>query len=442
MTLYTFYAAAAAESTGGVTAGELTWRLVSLVVLLIIAAFLAAAEISLVSVNRFRVRSLREEGNRRAEKLDKLLDHPNRFLSTILMLTLLVQVGASAIATGLALAFDLPVAAAVATGVMTFLIFIFSEMAPKTYATNHTERVAMAVAPIVNLLSMVFYPLVRVLILISNGVIRLFGGKTIKEGPFVTEGDIKALVSAAEEQDVIEEEEKKLIHSIFEFGDTLVREVMIPRTDMIMLDEESNLEESLEIILSYGFSRIPVYRKDFDHIVGVLYAKDLLPYLKRGESDARPREFLREAYFVPETKRVSELLTELRALTIHMAIVLDEYGGTSGLVTIEDLLEEIVGEIFDEYDSAMELYESLGNGRYTFDARISIDDLNELLCTDLPAHEWDTLGGLIYNLMGKIPKQGEAVEFEGMRLTAQKVVGRRIYKVLLEVLDQERCDSD
>jgi CBS domain containing-hemolysin-like protein len=416
--------------------------MVSLVVLLIIAAFLAAAEISLVSVNRFRVRSLREEGNRRAEKLDKLLDHPNRFLSTILMLTLLVQVGASAIATGLALAFDLPVAAAVATGVMTFLIFIFSEMAPKTYATNHPERVAMAVAPIVNLLSMVFYPLVRVLILISNGVIRLFGGKTIKEGPFVTEGDIKALVSAAEEQDVIEEEEKKLIHSIFEFGDTLVREVMIPRTDMIMLDEESNLEESLEIILSYGFSRIPVYRKDFDHIVGVLYAKDLLPYLKRGESDARPREFLREAYFVPETKRVSELLTELRALTIHMAIVLDEYGGTSGLVTIEDLLEEIVGEIFDEYDSAMELYESLGNGRYTFDARISIDDLNELLCTDLPAHEWDTLGGLIYNLMGKIPKQGEAVEFEGMRLTAQKVVGRRIYKVLLEVLDQERCDSD
>ncbi len=434
--------AAAVAAGAGVGGGELAWRLTALAGLLIIAALLAAAEIALVSVNRFRIRAMSEEGSRGAKRLEKLLEQPSRFLSTILMLTLLVQVGASAIATGLALKFELPVAAAVATGAMTFLIFIFSEMAPKTYATNHTERVAMAVAPAVNLLSTIFYPLVRVLILISNGVIRLFGGKTIKEGPFVTEGDIKALVTAAEEQDVIEEEEKKLINSIFEFGDTLVREVMIPRTDMVMMEEGAGMEESLELILGSGFSRIPVYRGDFDHIVGVLYAKDILPYLKRGESDARPRELLREAYFVPETKRVSELLTELRTLTIHMAIVLDEYGGTSGLVTIEDLLEEIVGEIFDEYDSALELYESLGRGRYTFDARISVDDLNELLGTELPAHEWDTLGGLMYNLMGKIPKQGEAAEFEGLRLTAQKVVGRRIDKVLLEVIDREGCDGE
>ncbi|NPV59000.1 MAG: HlyC/CorC family transporter [Actinobacteria bacterium] len=420
-----------------VSGGEIAWRLAVLFGLLSASAFLAASEISLVSVNRFRIRSLSEEGNRRARVLDALLEQPNRFLSTILMLTLLVQVGASAIATGLALAFKLPLAAAIATGVMTFIIFIFSEMAPKTYATNHPERVALAVAPVVKALSGVFFPVVRFLILISNGVIRMFGGKTIKEGPFVTEGDIKALVSAAEEQDVIEEEEKKLIHSIFDFGDTLVREVMIPRTDMVMLEEDAGLEEALEVIMRTGYSRIPMYHRDFDHITGVLYAKDLLPYLKRGESDVKPRDLLREAYFVPETKRVSELLTELRTLTIHMAIVLDEYGGTSGLVTIEDLLEEIVGEIFDEYDSAMELYENLGDGRYTFDARISIDDINELLGTRLPAHEWDTLGGLMYNLMGKIPKQGESVTFEGMRLTAQKVVGRRIHKVLLEVLDGE-----
>jgi putative hemolysin len=442
MESFVLYAIESSRAAVDVNGGEIAWRLIALVIMLIIAAFLAAAEISLVSVNRFRVRSLREDGNRRAVTLDKLLEQPNRFLSTILMLTLLVQVGASAIATGLAVSFGLPLAAAIATGVMTFLIFIFSEMAPKTYATNHTERVAMAVAPVVNLLAKIFYPIVRVLILISNGVIRIFGGKTIKEGPFVTEGDIKALVSAAEEQDVIEEEEKKLIHSIFEFGDTLVREAMIPRTDMIMLDDEAGLEEALEVIMNSGFSRIPVYHKDFDHIVGVLYAKDLLPYLKRGESDVRPVEFLREAYFVPETKRVSELLTELRTLTIHMAIVLDEYGGTSGIVTIEDLLEEIVGEIFDEYDSALELYESLGDGRYTFDARISIDDLNDLLGTLLPANEWDTLGGLMYNLMGKIPKQGETVDFEGMRLTAQKVVGRRILKVLLEVTDQEELEAE
>jgi CBS domain containing-hemolysin-like protein len=418
-------------------ASGIAWRAAALVALLAAAAFLAAAEISLVRANRFRIRSLVEEGNERAGKLDKLLESPNRFLSTILMLTLLVQVGASALATSLAYSLGLPLAAAVATGAMTFLIFIFSEMAPKTYATNHPEKVAMTVAPVVSFLSGIFYPLVRFLIFLSNGVIRFFGGKTSKEGPFVTEGDIKALVTAAEEQAVIEEEEKKLIHSIFDFGDTLVREVMVPRTDMVMLDESATLEEALDVILRTGFSRIPVYRGDFDHIVGILYAKDLLPYLKRGETDVRPRDCLREAYFVPETKRVIELLNEMRTRMIHIAIVLDEYGGTAGLATMEDLLEEIVGEIFDEYDSEIVLFENLGDGKYIFDARISIDDLNELLHTKLPAHEWDTLGGLMYNLMGKIPKQGESVEHGGLRLTAQKVVGRRIHKVLLEVLGEE-----
>jgi len=420
-----------------VETGELAWRLVSLALLLAVAAFLAAAEISLMGVSRIRIRSLLEQGDRRAAILDSLLKQPNRFLSTILMLTLLVQVGASAIATGLALQLGLPLATAVATGVMTFLIFILSEMAPKTYAASDPEKVALRLAPAGKWISAVFYPLVRVLLFVSNGVIRAFGGQTLKGGPFVTEGDIKTLVTVAEEQDVIEEEEKKLIHSIFEFGDTVVREVMVPRTDMVMLEENASMEEALETILKTGFSRIPVYRKDFDHIVGVLYAKDLLPYLKRGQSDARVGDLVREAYFVPESKRVLELLTELRTMTIHMAIVLDEYGGTSGLVTIEDLLEEIVGEIFDEYDSATQMFESLGDGRYAIDARISIDDLNELLGTTLPAHEWDTLGGLMYNLMGKIPKQGEAVTFEGMRLTAQKVIGRRIHKVLLEMLEPQ-----
>ena len=429
-------------AASGVSAGDLGWRLASLLVLLVVAAFLSAAEISLVSVSRFRVRTLREEGNRKARGLEKLLSQPHRFLSTILLLTLLVQVGASAIAAGLALEIGLPIATAVATGVMTFVIFIFSEMAPKTYATNHPEKVSLAVSPIIRVLSIIFYPIVHVLIFFSNGIIRLLGGKIEREGPFVTEKDIKALVTAAQEQDMIEEEEEKLIHSIFEFGDTLVREVMIPRTDMVMLEEEASMEDALEVIMQSGYSRIPIYRNDFDHIVGVLYAKDLLPYLKRGESDARLKDILREAYFVPETKRVSELLNELRTLTVHMAIVLDEYGGTSGLVTIEDVLEEIVGEIFDEYDRAIELYERLEDGKYSIDARISIDDLNELLGTSLPAHEWDTLGGLMYNLMGKIPKQGECVDFEGLRLTAQKVVGRRIQKVLLEVLTAEENEGE
>ena len=211
----------------GISAFEIVWRILLLVLFLALSAFFSASEIALVSINRFRIMSLKEEGHRKAGSLEKLLDQPNRFLSTILVFTLMIQVGAAAVATSLALALKLPVATALATGVMTFLIFIFSEMAPKTYASNNPEKEAFFVAPYINLLARIFYPAVRLLIYISNGVIRLFGGKVYKEGPFVTEGDIKALVSAAEEQDVIEEEEKKLIHSIFEFGDTLVREVMI-----------------------------------------------------------------------------------------------------------------------------------------------------------------------------------------------------------------------
>lgn len=411
-------------------------RAVSLGVLLVVCAFLAAAEISLVSVRRFRIRSLKEEGNRVAALLERLIQKPDRYLPAILLLTLLTQIGASSLATSLAIQLGLPKAAALATGVMTFLIFIFSEMAPKNYAAQNPEKVALFVAPVVAFISALLYPLVRLLILISHGAIRLFGGKVSPEGPILTEGELRAILSAAEEEEVIEEEEKKLIHSIFELGDTLVREVMVPRTDMVMLEENSSLEEALEVILRTGYSRIPVYRKDFDHITGILYAKDLLPHLKRGETDIQLSRCLREAYFVPETKKVIELLSEMRLRRIHMAVVLDEYGGTAGLVTIEDLLEEIVGEIFDEYDIEQELYEKLGDNRYLFDARISIDDLNELLGLDLPAEEWDSLGGLMYNLMGKIPKQGETVVYSNLRLTAHRVLGKRIYKVLLEILDQ------
>ncbi len=417
--------------------GAIALRAVFLGILLLASAILAAAEISLVSVRRFRVRSLRDEGVRTAALLERLIQKPERYLPAILLLTLLTQIGASSLATTLAIQLGLPKAAALATGVMTFLIFIFSEMAPKNYAAQHPERVALLVAPVVSFLSALLYPLVRLLIILSHGVIKAFGGKVSPEGPLLTEGELRAILSAAEEEEVIEEEEKKLIHSIFELGDTLVREVMVPRTDMVMLEENTGLEEALEVILKTGYSRIPVYRKDFDHITGILYAKDLLPYLKRGETDIHLSRCLREAYFVPETKKVIELLSEMRLRRIHMAVVLDEYGGTAGLVTIEDLLEEIVGEIFDEYDIEQELYEKLGDNRYIFDARISIDDLNELLGLELPSEEWDSLGGLMYNLMGKIPKQGETVVYSNLRLTAHRVLGKRIYKVLLEILDRE-----
>ncbi len=416
----------------------LAWRLALLVFFVLINAFLAAAETALVKVSEFKSRSLVEEGVKGSEVLAKVVSKPSRYLSTILVITLLVALGASSLATSIALSLEIKFAPALATGVMTFLVFIFGEMAPKSYSVGNYEKVALLVAPLINLLATIFYPVIRILILISNGVVRLFGGKTGVEGIFVTEGDIRAMVNVAEEQSVIEAEEKKLIHSIFEFGDTLVREVMVPRTDMVALPETASLETAIDTIVQTGFSRIPVYRKNIDDIVGVIYAKDLLPYLKRGEMDVTPKEIMREPIFVPESRRVIELLTDLRSRKTHLAVVLDEYGGTAGLVTIEDLLEEIVGEIFDEYDREVVLCEPLGDGRYMLDARISIDDVNDLLGTNLPAHEWDTLGGLMYNLLGRVPKQGESVMHSGIRLTANKVIGRRISKVLLEVVSEEK----
>ena len=420
----------------GVTLGGVLWRCLILLACLLANAFLAMSEIALARVSRVKARSLLDEERKGSQDLLKLVEQPDRFLPAILLMTLLMSLGASAVATSLSLYLGLPGAAAIATGSMTFIFFVFGEMAPKSYAVANHEKVALRVAPVVDGISGLLSPLTRVLMAISNGIIRLLGGKVSREGPFISEGDIKAMVTVAEEQDVIEEEEKKLLHSIFEFGDTLVREVMVPRTDMVALPEGSNLETALDTIVQTGFSRIPVYRKNIDDVVGILYAKDLLPCLKRGETDVAPRKIMREPMFVPESRRVMELLSDLRSRKTHLAIVLDEYGGTAGLVTIEDLLEEIVGEIFDEYDREEAMFEAISEGRYLFDARASIDDVNELLKTDLPAHEWDTLGGLMYNLLGRVPKQGESVEHAGIRLTAAKVVGRRISKVMLEVLPE------
>jgi len=420
-------------SAAAVSSGGVLWRCAILLGCLAVSAFMSLSEMALTRVGRVKARSLMEEGRRGSQDLQKLAERPERFLPAILLLNLLANVGASATATSLSLYLGLPGAAAIATGCTTFIFFVLGEMVPKTYSVINAEKAALRVAPLVDAIAVFLYPLTRLMVSISNGVIRLLGGRPVKEGPFVSEMDIKAMVTVAEEQDVIEEEEKKLLHSIFEFGDTLVREVMVPRTDMVALPEGSNLETALETIVQTGFSRIPVFRKSIDDVVGVLYAKDLLAHLKRGDSDVAPRDIMREPMFVPESRRVIELLSDLRSRKTHMAIVLDEYGGTAGLVTIEDLLEEIVGEIFDEYDREEIMYEAISEGKYLFDSRVSIDDVNELLGTDLPAHQWDTLGGLMYNLLGRVPKQGEKVEHAGIRLTAVKVVGRRIAKVMLEL---------
>jgi CBS domain containing-hemolysin-like protein len=405
------------------------WTLVVVLVLTAVAAFLAAAETGLTRMSRARAIHLAEEQRRGAAQLLRLVEQPARFLNLVLLLVLVVQVFATALFTSvLSRLVGGGLGVAIAATVMTILTFIFAEVAPKTYAVQQTDRAALAVAPVVYVLTRlpVLGPLTRLLIGIGNVVTP---GKGLKSGPFVSEEEIRAMVDEAERDDVIEEEEREMIHSIFEFGDTILREVMTPRPDMVAVPVSTSLQEVLELILRSGYSRIPVYQDDIDNVVGLAYAKDVLRRLHDGQADKPLADILRPAPVMPESMKAAECLREMRRRKSHMVIVIDEYGGTAGLVTIEDLLEEIVGEITDEYDQEDPNVEPLPDGDYRVNARLGIDEVNELLDVQLPSTEWDTIGGLLINLVGGVPREGQELEFQGLRLTAERVQGRRIGRV-------------
>jgi CBS domain containing-hemolysin-like protein len=410
------------------------WTLVVVLLLTAVAAFLAAAETSLTRMSRARAMHLAEEERRGARQLLTLVEQPARFLNLVLLLVLVVQFFATALFTSvLSRLVGGGLGVAIAATAMTILTFIFAEVAPKTYAVQQTDRAALAVAPFVYVLTRlpVLGPLTRLLIAIGNVVTP---GKGLKSGPFVSEEEIRALVDEAERDEVIEEEEREMIHSIFEFGDTILREVMVPRPDMVAVPVTTSLQEVLELILRTGFSRIPVYQRDIDDIVGLAYAKDVLRRLHDGQADKPLADILRQAQFMPESMRAAEGLREMRKRKSHMVIVIDEYGGTSGLVTLEDLLEEIVGEIADEYDREEPNVEPLPDGDYRVNARLGIDEVNELLDVELPSTEWDSIGGLLFNLVGGVPREGQEIEFQGLRLRAERVQGRRIGRVRIHRL--------
>jgi magnesium and cobalt exporter, CNNM family len=411
-----------------VTAFE--WFLLGVVLLLILlAAVLAAAEVIVTRTNKVRAYHLEEEGRRGAASLVKIVENPAPYLSVLLFLLLAIHLTGTTIATVVAIRVIGDIGEVVATAVMTVLLFVLAEVTPKTYAVLHTDRVGLRVAPLVVGLTRVFGPLSQGLIKLANVIMP---GRGLPEGPFVTEADIKAMAEVASDEEQIEEEEKELIHSIFEFGDTVVREVMTPQPDVVAIEESGSLDEVLDLVIRHGYSRIPVYRGSLDEIVGIVYAKDVLRELHAGRDGRTLRELARRAYFVPESKKVADLLREMQKEKVHVAIVVDEFGSVAGIVTLEDLLEEIVGEIADEYDREEPQVEPAGDGRFRVNARLPVDELNELLDTHLPNEEWDTVGGLMMGILGRLPTQGERVEFEGLRFTAERVQGRRIGKVLIE----------
>jgi putative hemolysin len=406
-------------------------RFIILALLLFAGAFFSAAETALFASNRLTLRGLRDRGDRRALVAHRLLENPAQLLTTLLVGNTISDIGASVVATSITL--SLPGRRAVWEWVafigVTALVLIFSEIAPKTLAARHADRMALWVAGPIHAFGRTFGPIVRGLSLIATVLIRPFGAEITTRPPLVTEEQLRFLVQVGQEEGVIEEEEREMIHSIFEFGDTLVREVMRPRIDIIGIRAGATINEALGLVMENGHSRLPVYEGNFDHIVGVVYVRDLLPALRQGRLDQPVLEVRRPAFFVPVTKKVDELFKEMQLKKVSMAIVLDESGGTAGLVTMEDILEEIVGEIQDEYDLEEKPIQLLDDRTAVVNARTHIHEVNELLGLELPEENVDTIAGLVYAQLGRVPAQGETLAVPGAELRVEKTLGQRITKV-------------
>ncbi len=405
------------------------WILTGVVVaLFLFSILLAFSEMAFTRMSRIRALALEEDGRRGASRLARMLEHPEQTINSLLLLVLLAQL-TSASLIGIVLERQVgTVGIFIGLVIQVVVFFVVGEAAPKTYAIQHTDRAALRVSGF--LWAITTFPPLRVL---SRGLIQLANailpGRGIKEGPFVTEEDLRTMADVAAQEDVIETEERRLIHSIFEFGDTLVREVMVPRTDMVAIEADATIEAAIEAAIGGGYSRIPAFDDTPDNIVGLVYLKDLVHRARGGGGAEAVRTVARPAVFVPEQKHVAELLREMQTKQYHMAVVVDEYGGTAGIVTLEDLLEEIVGEITDEYDVEEPGVEPLPDGSLRVPGRMAIDDVNEALGVELPDTEWDTVGGLVFNLLGHVPDEGEVVRFQDLEFRTERVQGRRIVSV-------------
>ncbi len=402
--------------------------IIVIVVLLGVSVFFAVAETALTRMTKAKAAALRDEGRRGGATLERLIERVERWLNPLLLVVLTVQI-VQATLTGIVADRLLgPWGVTVATFVNVVLVFVLAEAAPKTWAIQHTDRAALLSARPVAAIAA--FPPLR---LISRGLIGLTNvilpGKGLKQGPFVSEEEILALADVAVEESVLDADERRLIGQIIDFGDTVVREVMVPRPDMVAVPQELRIADAMEVTLLHGYSRLPVLGADADDVVGIVYAKDLMRAERDGTEDDPVATLVRSPHFVPETKRIAELLPEMQAQQFHMAMVIDEYGGTAGLVTLEDLIEELVGEIFDEFDREEPMVEPLPDGHARVNARMPIDEVNDLLHARLPEGDWDTLGGLLLHLVGRVPHEGESVECNGFVLRADRVQGRRIGKV-------------
>ena len=422
-----------------------------IIIFILLNSLFAAAEISVITLRRTRVKQLIDEGNKRAAILDNFRKQPNRFLATIQIGITLAGVLASAIGGAIAveiikpLLSDIPIpiisassqaiAITIVAAIITFFFIVFGELIPKSIALSHPETTGLLIAPLIEKFSRLVTPFVQILRGTTNLLLKPFGKRAFSERGYISEEEIKLLIEEGKERGIFEAEEKELIHSVFEFTDMSVKEVMVPSTQMVMISLSLSMEEIRTIIAEEQFSRYPVVGKDLNDIRGILYAKDFLNTLVRGGADIR--KLIKPPFFIPETMKISNLLREMQRKRIHMALVIDEYGGVSGLVTMEDLLEEIVGEIRDEYDIESPVIQ-LSDGTYRIDASINIRDLKEDYEIEIPeSTEYETLSGFLLTALQRIPKIGDVVQIDKKKITILEMVGQRIAKVKLEKLPEE-----
>jgi putative hemolysin len=406
-------------------------ELLALVIFVGAAAFFAASEAAIVSVSRISARTYAEKGVPGGARLEKMLDNRNRTLTSILIANTFVLLATDSIATYLFVELGVPSAPIWSTIATTIVLLLFGEILPKTLAVSNSGKASLVLAGPLRFFIWLLTPLTSTFLFATDAIVRIFGGSPA-HGPYVTEDDIKTLVNVGVEQNVLEEGERELIHSIIEFGDTIVREVMMPRPDMVTVPSTAPAKRALDLVIKDGYSKLPVYEETIDNVIGVVHDRELLISLANGTiATSSLRELMRPVAHVPESKRISELLREMQRGKYSLAIVVDEYGGTAGLVTMEDLLEEIVGEIRDEHDEGEEEpIIRIADDEAIVEAGTNIEDVNAALELELPHEDFETIGGYTVGLFGRLPQVGEEVQAgDGVRLRVERTRGRRILAV-------------
>ncbi len=414
-------------------------QLIALIILVLLSAFFSSAETSLTTVNRVRLKTLAEEGNRRAKTALEVLDKYGKMLSAILIGNNIVNLSASALATTLAIHIHFTVG--IATAILTVVILIFGEIVPKNMAMINSEKMALLYASMISGLMKLLTPLIFVIDSLAKGIMKLFRVDADKKTA-MTENELRTYVEVGHEDGVIESEEREMIYNVFDFGDAVAKDVMIPRIDMVTVDKEATYEEVMEVFKDCMYTRIPVFEEDKDNIIGLINIKDFI--LVEDKAKFKISDILRQAYYTYEFKKTADLLVEMRQKCFNVAFVLNEYGGTAGMITLEDLLEEIVGEIRDEYDSDEEqLIQKMQDRTYLVEGSMKLSDINDELGTDLQSEDYDSIGGLIIEHLDRVPEDGaQIVTDQGIRLQVQGVSQNRILKVIMELPEEKEPEDN